>query len=365
MTTQTMAAPQSQRIAKHKGEILAHAIPQEVIGKCCRSMKKSIPKNKSATVQYRRWLPKGATTAAPNTWNVVEADHVLSEGETPVAESITAQDITATLQQYGVLYRYSDVVADLYEDDVPAEMVKLTGERMGLLMEMIRYGKLKAGTNVFYAGGVTARSSVIAKVSGGLLRNVARSLFRNLSSKITAILPASPDVGTQPIEAAYVAIVNGDMTADLRSQLSGFVHISEYGTRKAIHENEIGSWEEFRFVASPHTNPYLSAGGTAASAGTVLAAAGTGGVNAAGTEAADVYPMIVLSEEAYGDVMLRGMDSFQAYHRKPGGSSGSESSPDDPLGQRGHVGAKFYMTAVRLNELQMAVVETACSALTS
>ena len=365
MSTQTMAAPQTARTAKHKGAILAHVIPQEVIGRCCRSMKKSIPKNSSATVQYRRWLPKGATSSTPNTWSVTAEDHVLSEGETPVAESITAQDITATLQQYGVLYRYSDQVADLYEDDVPGAMVKLTGERMGLLMEMIRYGVLKAGTNVFYGGGVAARSSVIAKVSANLLRNVARSLSRNLAMKITSILPGSADVGTQPVEAAYVAICHSDMEADLRSQLTGFIHISEYGSRKAIHENELGSWEQFRFVASPHTNPYLSAGGTGAAAGAVLAAAGTGGVNAAGTEAADVYPMIVLAEEAYGDVMLRGMDSFQAYHRKPGGNNGADSSPDDPLGQRGHVGAKFYMTAVRLNELHMAVVETACSALTA
>ena len=32
----------------------------------------------------------------------------------------------------GVLYRYSNRTADLYEDDVPAAMKKLTGERMGL-----------------------------------------------------------------------------------------------------------------------------------------------------------------------------------------------------------------------------------------
>jgi len=365
MTTQTMASPQAQRIAKFKGEILSHAVPQEVIGRCCKSMKKQIPKNSSATVQYRRWLPKGATTSTPNTWSVDAAAHVLGEGETPQAESITAQDITATLLQYGVLYRYSDQVADLYEDDVPAAMVKLTGERMGLLQEMIRYGVLKAGTNIYRAGGVSARSSIIAKVSANLFRNVARGLSNNLAMKMTNVLAASPGIGTQPIEAAFIVVCHSDMEADLRSQLSGFVHISEYGQRKPVHENELGSWEQFRFVTSPHLAPYQSAGGTGASASSVLAAAGTGGINAAGTEAADIYPLLVLAEEAYGDVMLRGMDSFQAYHRKPGGNGGAESSPDDPLGQRGHVGAKFYMTAVRLNELHMAVVEAACSALAS
>lgn len=357
----------AQRVAVFKGEILKHVVPKEVIGKCCRSMKKSIPKNNSATVKYRRWLPKGATVNTPNTWNVAPAEHILGEGETPLAESIAAQDITATLTQYGVLYRYSDVVADLYEDNVPAEMVKLTGERMGLLMEMIRYGVLKAGTNVYRGGAVAARTSIIARVTANLLRNVARGMDQNLASKMTSILPASPGIGTQPIEAAFVVVCHSDLSADLRSVLGplGFVHISEYGSRKPIHEDELGSFEQFRFVVSPHLAPYQSAGGTTAPTGTVLAAAGTGGVNAAGTEAADIYPMLVLSEEAYGDVMLRGMDSFQAYHRKPGGGDGSNSASDDPLGQRGHVGAKFYMTAVRLNELHMAVVEVACGSLTS
>ena len=365
MTTQLMASPQAARIAKFKGEILQHAVPQEVIGRCCRSQKKSIPKNTSATVQYRRWLPKGATSNTPNTWTIDPATHILGEGETPLAESITAQDITATLQQYGVLYRYSDVVADLYEDDVPGAMVKLTGERMGLLMEMIRYGVLKAGTNIYRAGGVSARSSIIAKVSANLFRNVARGLSNNLAMKMTNVLSASQNIATQPIEAAFVAVCHSDMEADIRALLSGFVHISEYGIRKPIHENELGSWEQFRFVTSPHLAPYQSAGGTTAAASTVLAAAGTGGINGAGTEAADIYPILVLAEEAYGDVMLRGMDSFQAYHRKPGGGQGENSASDDPLGQRGHVGAKFYMTCVRLNELHMAVVESSCSALST
>lgn len=364
MTTQTRASA-AERLGLFKGELLSHSEPQEVIGVLCKSMKKSIPKHNSLTVKYRRWLPIGATTASPNIWVVEPSSYVLTEGETPPSGTVTPQDITAVLQQYGVLKRYTDVVADSYEDDIPAEMVKLCGEEVGLIREKIRWGVLKAGTNVYRGGGVAARTSIIARVSANLLRNVARGLSANLAIKITDILPPSTNVGTSSVEAAFVVVCHTDMEADLRSQLSTFTHISDYGSRRAVHENELGSYDQFRFVSSPHLNPYLSAGGTTAAASTVLAAAGTGGVNGAGTEAADVYPMIVLSEEAYGDVTMRGMDSFSAYHRKPGGGEGSNSSTDDPLGQRGHVGAKFYMTAVRLNELRMAVVEVACGALIS
>ena len=342
------------RIGRLMGQILKHAVPVEVIGKVCQSMKQRIPKNKSETVVFRRWLPKGATSNTPNTWSVTPEAHILGEGETPVGESITAQDISVSLNEYGVLYRYSNRTADLYEDDVPAAMKKLTGERMGLVLEMVRYGQLKAGTNVYRAGNVASRSSIIGLISANTLRNVARGLFANIAQEITGILAPSQDIGTQPVEAAYVVVCSGDLTADIRSQLSGFIHISEYGSRKPLHEKELGSWENFRFVASPHTGPYLSAGGTT-TANTRLAA---GVPNATGAEAVDVYPMLVMAEEAYGDVMLRGMDSFSVVDLPP-----SMESKDDPLGQRGYIGAKTYYNAVRLNEFHMAVCEVAASSL--
>ncbi|MDP3139779.1 MAG: N4-gp56 family major capsid protein [Burkholderiaceae bacterium] len=354
MSTQTMLDPQAARIARFKGEILKHAIPQEVLGRVGVSLKKTIPKNMSETVTYRRWLPKGATSAAPNTWSVDPVTHRLNEGETPAAESITAQDISVSLEEYGVLYRYSNRVADMYEDDVPGEMKRLTGERFGLLREMIRYGKLKAGTNKFYTGAATSRATVTALLSANGFRNIARSLSNNLASKVTRVLSASPGVGTQPIEAAYIAVCHSDMEADIRSVLTGFVHVSEYGDRKPMHENELGSWEQFRFVTSPHLAPYLLAG-TTATANTRLA---NGVANSAGSELVDVYPIMVMSEECYGDVMLRGRDSIDVTHIRAG-----EKTKDDPHGQRGYVGAQGYHAVVRLNEGHMAIYEAACSSL--
>lgn len=355
MAQQAMGT-QSQRIGRYKGEILAHALPQEVIGRVGVSVKKTIPKNTSEQVTYRRWLPKGATVSSPNTWSVNPAEHRLTEGETPVGEGIYAQDITAVLQEYGVLYRYSNRVADLYEDDVPKEMRRLTGERMGLLLEMVRWGQLRAGTNVFYPLiTVTSRSAVGGAVghtiNPNMLRRIARSLSNNLASKISGVLEASTKIGTQPIEAAFVVVCSSDLEADIRQQLTGFVHVSEYGSRKPMHENELGSWEQFRFVTSPHLNPYLQQGANSP-ANTYLTNGG------AGTTASDVYPFIVMAEECYGDVMLRGSSCMDVT-----AIPANTKTKDDPLGQRGYVGASCYFTAVRLNEGHMAVGEVACGVL--
>jgi N4-gp56 family major capsid protein len=347
-------ATQAQRIGRYKGEILKHAIPQEVLGRVGASSKKRIPKNVGDTIIFRRWLPKGSTASNPNVWLVDPAAHSLVEGESPNADQIIAQDITVTLQEYGVLYRFSNRVADLYEDDIPPEMKRLTGERMGLLLEMIRYGVLKAGTNVYRSGNVASRSLVNGLVSPNLMRNVARGLSINRATKITRILSASPGIGTQPVEAAFIAVCSTDLEADFRSQLSGFIHVSEYGSRTAIHENELGSWEQFRFVTSPELAPYLLAGATA-TANTRLA---NNVPNSAGSELCDVYPLLVLSEECFGDVMLRGVEGWDVTMIPAG-----QKTKDDPLGQRGYVGASTYMAAVRLNEQWMAVVEVACSSL--
>jgi N4-gp56 family major capsid protein len=358
MPAQTLATQQA-RIARFKGEILKHVMPQEVLGRIGASVKKTVPKNVSETIVFRRWLPKGATANTPNTWSVDPAAHRLSEGETPNSDTMIAQDITVSLVEYGVLYRYSNRVADLYEDDVPPEMKRLTGERMGLLLEMIRWGQLRAGTNVFYpTTAITSRSSVGGAasqlVSANAFRRIARSLSANLASKITSILSASAGVGTSPVEAAFIAVCSTDLEADFRSQLTGFIHVSEYGSRKPVHENELGSWEQYRFVTSPHLGPYLLQGGTFGTANTYLA----NGVPNTGSNASDVYPILVMSEECYGDVMLRGMDSFNVTN-----IPSSTKTKDDPLGQRGYVGAQMYFNAVRLNEGQMAILEVPASAL--
>lgn len=349
MTTQTMSTV-TARIGRLKGEILKHVMPVEVLGKF--GTKKPMPKNVGESVVFRRWLPKGATTNSPNTWSVDPAAHQLTEGETPNAETISAQDITATLTEYGFIYRWTNRTEDLYEDDVPAEFKRLTGERMGLLLEMIRFGQLKAGTNVFRAGAVASRSLVTGLVSANLLRNIARSLMSNRAMRTTSILSASPNIGTQPVEAAWVVACHSNMVADLRSQLSGFVHISEYGSRQPIHENELGSWEEFRFVWSPELAPWLAAGTTAA-ANTRLS---NNAANSAGTELVDVYPLIVLSPECFGDVALRGKNAMNV-----AAFPASQRTKDDPLGQRGSISAQTYFTCVRLNEGHMAVAEVACS----
>lgn len=343
MSAFTLASP-AQRIGKLKGEILAHSIPVEVLG--ITGLQKGTPKNNGKTVSMRRYRPYGALATNENTKNrpIVDATaHILTEGTAPTADTLVPDDVEISLTQYGCLYQLSDQTVDMYEDDVPSEMKKQCGERVGLLREMVRYGIVKAGTNVFYSGGTT-RGTVDEKLTLKVLRKASRTLQANHAKKITGILAPSVNIGTLPVESAYLVFVHTDAEADVRD-LAGFVHVSEYGQRKVVNENEIGSVENFRFITSPELAPYTDSG----------ALTGATGLFSSGTKV-DVYPFIICGEDAWGQLALRGDNALDPTWIPPG-----EKSKSDPLGQRGFVGAKFYFACKILNEGWLAVIEAGVS----
>jgi N4-gp56 family major capsid protein len=337
---------EAARIGKLKGEILKHAMPMEVLG--ITGSQKKIPKNKGDSVVFRRWLPYGAIASDPNNWDAVTAaGHVTTEGVTPSVDNLDAQDITAQLSQYHVLYGVTDRTVDMYEDDVPEEMKRQTGERMGLVREMVRYGAIQGITNKYYAGG-TSRATVDEAISLGVLRKITRSLRRNHARFVTSILAPSPNIKTSPVEASFLVFCHTDVEQDIRD-LTGFVHVSEYGSRKVVHEMEIGSCENFRFILSPELSPIEDAGGAATTNGLAYTTANT---------ACDVYPVLVVGEDAWGQVALRGSDSIDVTWIPPG-----QKDKNDPLGQRGYVGCKTYFASVVLNNGWGAVAECGVKAL--
>ncbi|MNW07998.1 hypothetical protein D3C71_2047050 [compost metagenome] len=66
----------------------------------------------------------------------------------------------------------------------------------------------------------------------------------------------------------------------------------------------------------------------------------------------------MVGENAWGQLSLRGSDAIDPTYIPPGTKDKS-----DPLGQRGYIGSKFWMTCVLLNEGWMAVAEAGVSSL--
>lgn len=337
----------SRNLIMAEREMLKHAEPIKVLSSF--GVQKPIPQRKTDTVVFRRALPVDAgSNGAPS---ITLASYALAEGTTPAPTTISYQDVQVTVQQWGILMQLSSKAESLYEDDIPADMVKLVGEHMGSLEELISFGVVKGGTNVVYANG-TARNQITAVLSLAKVRQTARVIEAAHGKRVTSKLAAGPNFGTAAVSPSYLVFVHTDLEADVRN-LAGFTPTYNYGTASQVHEREIGAVEQFRFITSPYFKPWLLAGANAA-AGTVLA----NGVACTGANASDVYPVLVVAADAWGQVAVKGLDSVDATYLPA-----KQKSHANPMGQFGYVGASFWKNAVRLNENWLARIECAASAL--
>jgi N4-gp56 family major capsid protein len=332
---QTTYGDISQRTAAYAAtEMLSHAEPILVLSKFGQS--KPLPANKADTVKFRRPVPFTVSTAP------------LVEGATPSSQQMSYEDVTVQLQQYGAVTEITDKVQDLAEDPVLKDASMLSGEQAAETIEMVTYGAIKAGTNVFYdTSAHTTRATVDSKITLNRLHAVTRSLRSNRGKAVTSMLASSPGYATRAIEGGYIAFGHTDLEHDIRA-LSGFLPVAQYGSRQPLCPEELGSVENVRFILSPLLVPFQAAG----------AAVGSTGMIADDTTNLDVYPLIIIAKEAYGLVPLKGKNSITPTVLNPGTPSKS-----DPLGQVGFVGWKTYFAAKILNENWIARLEVGATSL--
>jgi N4-gp56 family major capsid protein len=294
-------------------------------------------KNKTKTVKWRRYL------------SLERASAPLAEGVPPKGQKLRYEDVTATLEQYGDWVPITDVVADTHEDAVLSEASDLCGEQAAETIEELRFNVLKAGTNVFYASGVTSRATVNAAPSRADFRKIKRAFMKNKARPISKIIKASPKISTQPVAPSFFALAHTDLEPDLRG-MSGFVSVENYSDSDKAMMGEIGKCESVRFILSAMYDPWLAAG---ASGTTFL----SNGVEVSTAAQCDVYPLLVLAKDAYGIVPLQGLNSIDLGVVNPGKKTAS-----DPLGQQGFVSWKTMQTAAILNQSWIARLECAAIA---
>jgi len=338
-----------QRIGRMKGAILKHAEPGEMLAKQGKQVK--FNKNQSDTYVARRYLPYGSTSASAtsqNTFfqnadgdrgNLIAQAHQTQEGVTPLPDSIAAIDITVVMQQYACLYGFTDKTFDFYEDDIPEQMTKQIGERVTFVTEMILYGILRSCTNAYYGGTGTTIATVNGACTVGQVRRIVENLRANHAKTVTSMLSASALYGTEPVAAGYLVFCHTNLASDIRN-MAGYTPIEKYASMKPL-PGELGKVEEFRFIGHPDL-PSLQNAGAAVGATDCRSTTGT---------LIDVYPMIVVAEDAWSQVSVRGKDSLKPSYLPTGVASKS-----DVFGQRGYAGTIWYKAGMIENHGWMAVL---------
>lgn len=334
MAMQKYGTQASRNLIRAEMKMLKHAEPIQVLTNF--GDQKIQPLNKTDTIVFRRLKPFNATaTEVPS---ITAANFITAEGVTPTANTISYTDVTVTLNQYAVLFKFSSKAELMYEDDIPNDMAKLTGETMAEVAELVCYGQIKAGTSVIYANGSTV-VGVNTAISLNDFRLAARTMESNRGKQVTTAIKSGPDFGVSSVEPGYIVFVHTDLVADIRD-IPGFTKRVDYGSAiKPVHPREVGAIEEFRIVTSPLFAPLAGVSG-------VTAAEGSTGMKATASFV-DIYYSIVMAESAWGQVSLKG-------HGYSGVSPtiipASVKNHANPSGMFGYVGADFWMNAVRLNE---------------
>jgi N4-gp56 family major capsid protein len=307
----------SPRVAAHAAKkLLKRGLPFLVLEKFGQSH--PLPAFNSKVTKFRRY------TALPTT------PVALTEGVTPAGQQLAVTDITATLVQYGDKTTITDVVLDTHEDPVLNEAIDLLGEQAAQMVEKMRFGVLKAGTNVQYANAVAGRANVVSALTLADQQRAVRTLKRQNARFITSIVASSARYDTANVAPGFVGLIHPDLESDVRA-MTGFVPAEKYGTMTPW-ENELGKVNDVRYLSSTIFAPFADAGGAK---GAMLSTTGT---------SADVYPVLYLGRDAFGIVALKGQFAVHPMIVNP------KPSDSDPLAQRGHAAWKTMQTCVILND---------------
>jgi N4-gp56 family major capsid protein len=285
-------------------------------------------------------------------------DQPLAEGVTPDFVELEQTTLKHTLEQFGSYVNTTDVLLAASTDPVLQIITERQAQQAGETIDFITYKAVRAGSQVGYArsAGSSGRSDVDLTISGlthtsdssntattKFLDQAIRTLERNDAMKLTQQLDASDGVGTSPIRASYIAVCHTDLRQDLET-IPGYVSVEEYGDQSDVMDGEMGSARGIRFIGTTQAVAFKDAGDTTNATSQV----------SAGTKS-DVYPVIILAQDAFGCATLGGKDSLRSKVVLPRPQAG------DPLGQRGTVAWDTFYSCVILQDLWMYRLEVAAT----
>lgn len=321
--------------------LLSHAVPVVILERY--GLMKTMPRNETKIMQFRRSLPFTPATTP------------LTEGVTPESHDFGYDTVSVQIQQYGDWSQISDVVDDTSKDSVLSDIVQRQGEQIAETHELLTWDIIRAGTNVQYGGGVTARSSVnnTSEISAAAHRSMIAEMHRQKGKMFTSVVGGSADYATYAIEAAYIFVGHTDLNPSIR-ELKGtadtphnaFTPVARYGSMTPSSPRELGNFEDGRYITSPDLPPFRSAG-----AGSPNSAFRSS--SGSGSDRYDVYPIVMLAREAFGCIGLRGRTSVRPMVLQP-----NVPRAGDELGQRGSAGWKSWFACKVLNEAWLRRFET-------
>ena len=321
--------------------LIEHAEPIMAVSKFGTTREQ--PQNRTDTILFSRVVPIGYDSTTGGI-NLTPTAYQLSEGINPNPITIEYQDVTASLDKYGVYYKMTEKTALMNERNIPEDMRANVAEGVGSIKEMIVWNKIKGGTQVGYSNGST-RAGLNTPITLNLLEKAKATLAAAHASTVVRGQKSGPNYGEVAVGRAFLLYGHTNAEHDYRL-LAGFKDLVDYGSATPFHDMEIGSVPGFRIVLTSMLKPYLGAG-SATLNGMQFTSANT-----------DVYVSMVCTDKGYGHVPLKGRNSMTPFVLPA-----SDRNHANFAAQFGYVGLDFYTTSVRLNEFWLYRTEHCVTAL--
>lgn len=322
-------------------ELIEHAEPILAVSKFGKTRPQ--PQNKTDTILFSRVLPIGYDSTTGGI-NVTPTTYQLSEGVNPTPITISYQDVTGTLQKYGVYYKTTEKTELMNERNIPEDMRATAAEGVGSIKEMIVWNQIKGGTGVGYTNGST-RAGINTPISLNALESAKAALNAAHASNVVNASKAGVEYGSVAVGRAFLCYGHTDCEHDYRA-LPGFKDVVDYGSAKPYHPMEIGSVPGFRIILTPMLKPWTGAG-----------SATLNGMRYT-TANVDVYASVIVADGAYGHVPLKGRDAMTPFV-----IPASQRNHMNFAAQFGYVGVDFYTLCMRLNEFWLRRIEHAATSL--
>ena len=266
--------------------------------------KRPIPVRGGKSIEFRRF----------ERITVTAGSYTLTEGTPPTETNATVSNVQATISQYGMYSRITDVLNLQAYDPVIAEYTKAYGEAMAEALDVVVRNVLSGATTIQYASTATVvgTSGAGAVGSGGYL-NAAELLEAKRTLE---------RAGARKVGAEYICLIHPDNEKDLFEDpdiVDNFQYAGARGPGNPLFQGEMGNWMGIKFIKSNNLRIRTSYG----------------------MSGADVYEIFMFGKCFYG-VSELSAQSARIYTQQPGGVT-------DPLEQYSTLGWKAALAAVILD----------------
>jgi len=268
--------------------------------------KRPLPSNSSKTIQFTR-LEKLSVAATPTQ---------LVEGVAPDAQGMTINQFTATVEQYGNLYRISELAELTARHPLIQEGMKRLATWAAETYDQLIFNILNAASNTYFPNSRAGDTSLFAS-------------DRVAYVDLVELMATLQDNGGKPFEGGgYVFACPPQVHASLLQDPDW--KASHQFMPDPIYRGEVGSLANFRVV---NTNSPAFAATSQSTTG----------------QANKVYSSFAIAKNSY---QLTDLQSIEAIPTPPGGQS-------DPLRQSFKLAIKFSQKSVITNQTWIRRVRSA------